>query len=134
MFTRSLAFIFLEVINMDNYDTIIAGYMHPSMKQLISYDTNTNTGILYTSAWKPVAVFKVVKGRDVFQKSFEAYLNTTRCMNVVTLKNVIDYANTNFERSVFSVGECNGSYEYPSQPFVLRVATLTVSEYETFCE
>lgn len=51
---------------MDNYDTIIPGYMHPSMKQLISYDTNTNTGILYTSAWKPVAVFKVVKGRDVF--------------------------------------------------------------------
>ena len=134
MFTRSLAFIFLEVRNMDNYDTIIAGYMHPSMKQLISYDTNTNTGILYTSAWKPVAVFKVVKGRDVFQKSFEAYSNTTRCMNVVTLKNVIDYANANFERSVFSVGECDGSYEYPSQPFVLRVATLTVSEYETFCE
>jgi hypothetical protein len=119
---------------MDNYDTIIAGYMHPSMKQLISYDTNTNTGILYTSAWKPVAVFKVVKGKDVFQKSFEAYLNTTRCMNVVTLKNVIDYANANFERSMFSVGECNGSYEYPSQPFVLRVATLTVSEYETFCD
>lgn len=71
---------------MDNYDTIIPGYMHPSMKQLISYDTNTNTGILYTSAWKPVAVFKVVKGRDVFQKSFEACLDTTRCMNVVTLK------------------------------------------------
>lgn len=119
---------------MDNYDTIIAGYMHPSMKQLVSYDANTNTGILYAGAWKPVGVFKVVKGKDVFQKSFENYVNTTRCMNVVTLKNVIDYANTNFERSLFHVGECNGSYKYPSQPFVLRVATLTVSEYETFCE
>ena len=87
---------------MDNYDTIIAGYMHPSIKQLISYDTNTNTGILYTSAWKPIGVFKVVKGRDVFQKSFENYVNTTRCMNAVTLKNVIDYANANFERSVLA--------------------------------
>lgn len=134
MFTRSLAFYIFGGKFMDNYDTIIAGYMHPSMKQLVSYDANTNTGILYAEAWKPVGVFKVVKGKDVFQKSFENYVNTTRCMNVVTLKNVIDYANTNFERSWFRVGECNGSYKYPSQPFVLRVATLTVSEYETFCE
>ena len=86
MFTRSLAFYIFGGKFMDNYDTIIAGYMHPSMKQLVSYDANTNTGILYAETWKPVGVFKVVKGKDVFQKSFENYVNTTRCMNAVTLK------------------------------------------------
>lgn len=120
---------------MDNYDTIIAGYMHPSTRQLVSYNTDTNTGILYTTAWRPVAMFKVGIGKDVFQKSFEACLEASSTgRGRVTLKNVIDYANANFDKMEFSVGECDGMYEHPSQPFVLRIATLTVSEYETFCE
>lgn len=116
---------------MDNYNTIIAGYMHPSTRQLVSYNTDTNTGILYTTAWRPVALFKVGIGKDVFQKSFEACLEA---WGWVTLKNVIDYANANFDKTEFSVGECDGIYGYPSGPFVLRIATLTVSEYETFRE
>lgn len=120
---------------MDNYDTIIAGYMHPSTSQLVSYNADTNTGILYTTAWRPVAMFKVSKRKDVFQKSFEACLEASRTgTGTVTLKAVINYANANFDKTEFSVGECDGMYEYHSQPFVLRVATLTVSEYQTFCE
>lgn len=118
---------------MGNYDTIIAGYMHPSMTQLVSYNADTNTGILYLTAWRPVAMFKVGKGKDVFQKSFEACLEASGTGRV-TLKTVIDYANAKFDKTKFSAGECDGMYEYPSQPFVLRVATLTASEYETFCE
>lgn len=109
-------------------------HMHPSMRYLVSYDAITNTGILYASAWIPVAVFKVVAGKDVFQKSLEACLNQFRCMNMVTLKHVIGYANANFDKTEFNVDEWGGTYQFPSQPFVLRVATLTVSEFETFCK
>lgn len=98
---------------MDNYSTIVAGCMYPSKRQLVSYNADTNTGILYTSPWKPVALFKVSKGKDVFLEAFEACSDST---DMVTLKNVIDYAETNIW-----------------QPFVLRIATLTVSEYEAFC-
>ena len=133
MFTRSLAFYIFGGDIMDNYDTIIAGYMHPSVRQLISYNADTNTGILYNTAWRPVAIFKVSKGKDVFQKSFEACLEASGTGRV-DLKTVIDYANTIFDKTEFSVGKCDGMHDYPSQPFVLRVATLTVDEYETFCE
>ena len=51
---------------------------------------------------------------------------------MVTLKNVIDYAETNIDRQRFRVGPYDGMYEYPWQPFVLRIATLTVSEYDAF--
>lgn len=115
---------------MDNYSTIVAGYMHPSKRQLVSYNADTNTGILYTSPWTPVALFKVSKGKDVFLEAFEACSDST---NMVTLKNVIDYAETNIDRQKFRVGPYDGMYEYPWQPFVLRIATLTVSEYEAFC-
>ena len=100
---------------MDDYSTIVAGY-----------NADTNTGILYTSAWDQVAVFKVSKGKDVFLEAFEAFQDST---NMVTLKNVIDYAEMNIDRQKFRAG----MYEYPWQPFVLRIATLTVSEYEAFC-
>lgn len=109
-------------------------YMHPSMRHFVSYDAITNSGILYASAWIPVAVFKVVAGKDIFQRSLEACQNLFRCMHMVTLKNVIDYAKANFDKTEFSVDEWDGTYRFPSQPFVLRVATLTVDEFETFCK
>ena len=115
---------------MDNYSTIVAGYMHPSNRQLVSYNADTNTGILYTSPWTPVALFKVSKGKDVFLEAFEACSDST---NMVAMKNVIDYAETNIDRQKFRVGPYDGMYEYPWQPFVLRIATLSVSEYEAFC-
>ena len=68
---------------MDNYSTIVSRYMHPSKRQLVSYNADTNTGILYTSPWTPVALFKVSKGKDVFLEAFEACLDLT---NMVTLK------------------------------------------------
>lgn len=115
---------------MDNYSTIVNGCMHPSKRQLVSYNADTNTGILYTSPWKPVALFKVSKGKDVFLEAFEACSEST---DMVTLKNVIDYAETNIDRQRFRVGPYDGMYEYPWQPFVLQIATLTVSEYDAFC-
>ena len=100
---------------MSNYDTIIAGYMHPDMRHLVSYNADTNTGILYITAWRPVAMFKVDKGKDVFQKSFEACLDASS-RGRVTLQNVIDYANTFFDNTFFDKTE------------------FSVGEYVTFCK
>lgn len=109
-------------------------YMHPSMRHFISYDSITNTGILYASAWIPSAVFKVVRGKDVFKRSLEACQGLFWRTHMVTLKNVIDYTKANFDKTEFSDDERDGTYQFHSQPFVLRVAALTVDEFETFCK
>ena len=58
-------------------------FMEVTKLWIIIAQSSLDTGILYTSAWNQVAVFKVSKGKDVFLEAFEAFQDST---NMVTLK------------------------------------------------